>query len=194
MSHRFDPAQMDRLLQPERRAWQDPDLILGHLELKPKRTFADIGCGPGFFTLEAARQMGPEATVWGLDVAEAMLERLAQRATEAGLTSVKPVLAEEEDEYPLHSDTVEAALIANVYHEIDPATNFLWELKRVLKVGAPVLIVEWKPEETPMGPPQEERLQQADVQEEFELAGFICRGERPVGPYHWGLLFERGAN
>jgi ubiquinone/menaquinone biosynthesis C-methylase UbiE len=191
MSHRFDPAHMDRLLQPERRAWQDPDLILAHLDLATKQTFADIGCGPGYFTLEAARLMGPSATVWGVDIAEEMLERLAQRATEAGLTTVKPAQAEDEDEYPLHSATVEAALIANAYHETDPASNFLWELKRVMAVGAPVLVVEWKPEETPMGPPQAERLQMADVQEEFELAGFTCLGERPVGPYHWGLLFER---
>jgi ubiquinone/menaquinone biosynthesis C-methylase UbiE len=191
MSHRFDPAQMDRLLSPERRAWQDPALILGHLDLPTKQTFADIGCGPGFFTLEAARMMGPTATIWGVDVAEEMLERLGQRAMEAGLANVKPTLAEEEDEYPLHTGSVAAALLANVYHETDPASNFLWELKRIMAPGAPVLVVEWKPEPTPMGPPQGERLHMADVQEEFELAGFTCQGERPVGPYHWGLLFTR---
>lgn len=191
MPDRFDPAKMDRLIDPERRAWNDPALILGHLELPTKQTFADLGCGPGFFTLEAARQMGSEATVWGVDVAEEMVERLGQRAVQADLPSVKPTLAEEEDEFPLHSATVEAALLANVYHEVDPASNFLFELKRILAPGALVLVVEWRPEPTPSGPPQSERLQMADVQEEFELAGFTSLGERPVGPYHWGLLFQR---
>lgn len=191
MPERFDPAQMERLLDPSRRAAQDPALILGHLELQAKASFADIGCGPGYFTLEAARLMGPTATLWGVDVAEEMLERLGQRAAEAGLASIKPTLAEEEDEYPLHTGSVEAALLANAYHETDPASNFLFELKRIMAPGAPLLVVEWKPEPTPGGPPLSERLQMADVQEEFELAGFTCLGERPVGPYHWGLLFQR---
>lgn len=191
MPDRFDPAKMDRLIDPERRAWNDPALILDHLDLPTKQTFADIGCGPGYFTLEAARLMGPQATVWGVDVSEEMVERLGQRAVQAELFTVKPTLAEEEDEFPLHTATAEAALLANVYHEVDPASNFLFELKRVLAAGAPVLVVEWKPELTPSGPPQSERLQMADVQEEFELAGFTCVGERPVGPYHWGLLFKR---
>ncbi|HLO03292.1 MAG TPA: class I SAM-dependent methyltransferase [Symbiobacteriaceae bacterium] len=191
MPDRFDPTQMDRLIDPARRAWNDPALILSHLDLPTKQTFADIGCGPGYFTLEAARLMGPTAMIWGVDVSEEMLERLGQRAAQAGLATVKPTLAEEEDEFPLHSGTVEAALLANAYHETDPASNFLFELKRTLAPGAPVLVVEWKPEPTPAGPPQSERLQMADVQEEFELAGFTCLGERPVGPYHWGLLFTR---
>jgi ubiquinone/menaquinone biosynthesis C-methylase UbiE len=193
MSHRFDPAQMERLLDPDRRTWNDPDQILAHLNLPAHQTFAEIGCGPGYFTLEAARQMGPEATVWGVDLSEEMLARLVDRAAAAGLPQVKPVLAEEEDEFPLHTGTVEAALIANAYHETDPASNFLFELKRILKPGAPVLVVEWRPEPTPFGPPQDERLRASDVQEEFELAGFTCLGERPVGPYHWGLLFQRSA-
>lgn len=43
----------------ERREWQDPEAILLSLGLKPGEVVADVGSGDGFFTLPAARMVGP---------------------------------------------------------------------------------------------------------------------------------------
>lgn len=191
MTHRFDPARMERLLDPARREWMDPDRVLSYIEPEQCQGVADIGCGPGFFTLEIARRLPPDGVVYGVDLSEEMLARLKERAQEAGLANVQAVLAEEDDEFPIQSATCDAALLVNMYHECDPASNFLHELRRLVKPGGRVLLVDWRPEPTPMGPPMEERLDPADVTEEFTVSGFALEREVEVGPYSYGLLFRR---
>lgn len=191
MAHKFDPANMDRLLDPNRRAWNDPDKVLQYLNLGQCTVMAEIGCGPGFFTLEAAKKMQPGGLAYGVDVSEEMLARLKERAQAEGLSNVQTVLAEEDDEYPLPTESADVILLANVYHEVDPASNFLGEIKRILKPASTCLVVDWKTEETPVGPPLEERVDQQDVTEEFYAAGFVLAGTCDVGPYHYGLKFYK---
>lgn len=196
VGEKFNPANLHKLLDPDRRLWNDPDKVLQYLNLGQCTVLADIGCGPGWFTIPAAQKMAPSGFVYAIDLSPEMLDVLRQRCAQAGLHNVQPVLAEEEDEWPVPSESCEAALVANVYHEVDPTSGFLSELKRILKPGGIVLLVEWKREPTPVGPPLEERLDQQDVTEEFTQAGFILFGTCDVGPYHYGLKFycRREAN
>ena len=191
MAHQFDPKNMDKLLQEERREWNDPDKILQYLNLGQCTVMVDIGCGPGWFTLEAAKKMLPGGLVYGLDISQEMLDRLKERAREQDLPNVHPVLAEEHDEWPIPTESVDVALIANVYHENDPASMFISEGKRILKPASTCLVVDWKKEETPGGPPLDERVDQQDVTEEFTAAGFVLFGTCEVGPYHYGLKFYK---
>jgi len=191
MAHRFDPRRADRLLDQGRREWHDPELVLRHLNLGERSTLADIGCGPGWFALAAAERLEPGGRVLGIDVSAEMLQRLAERAGERGLANVVPVLAEEEDEWPVPTAVCDAALIANVYHEADPASLFIGEVKRILQPGATCLLVDWKPEATPVGPPLAERVDPQDVVAEFTAVGFHFAGACDVGPYTYGLKFQR---
>lgn len=179
-----DPAE-------ERRAWDDPDKVLQHLNLNACTVLADVGCGAGWFSLAAARKMAPGGIVYGVDVSEEMLNRLKQTAGEAGLGNIQAVLAEEEDEYPVPTESVDVVLIADVYHEVDPATNFLGEVRRMLKPGGTCFVVDWRQEESPQGPPQDQRVDQHDVTEEFYASGFILSGTCDVGPHHYGLKFQK---
>lgn len=51
------------------------------LDLRPDATVLDIGCGTGGNIPFIAEQLGPEGTYVGLDAAEGMLRRAAQRET-----------------------------------------------------------------------------------------------------------------
>jgi ubiquinone/menaquinone biosynthesis C-methylase UbiE len=192
MTHKFNPAHAERLLSADRKTWNDPDKVLAHLDLRQGTVVADIGCGPGYFSLEAARRIAPAGVVYGVDVSEEMLAHLRERAAAEGLANVVGILAEEEDEYPVPTESCDAVLVANMYHEVDPASNFIGEVKRMLKPGGTCVVVDWKPEETPMGPPVTERLAPEDVNEEFDAAGFLVAGSCEIGPYHYGLKFTKG--
>ena len=191
MPHKFDPAHAERLLSADRREWNNPDQILQYLNLGPRTVMADIGCGPGYFALEAAKKMLPGGWVFGVDLREEMLAMLKERAEAEGLKNVQPVLAEEEDEYPIPTESVDVVLIANVYHEVDASSNFLGEIRRILRPSSTCLVVDWRKEAMEMGPPQSERVDQQDVTEEFYAAGFVLAGTCDVGPYHYGLKFYK---
>lgn len=189
MARRFDPEDALRLLSESRRRWQDPEQVLRHLDLERYTALADVGCGPGWFALEAARRLPPEGRVYAIDLSPEMLALLARRVQQAGLHNVVAVLAEEEDEWPVPTEVCDAALVVNVYHEVDPASLFVGEVKRILRPGGVCLLVDWKTEATPEGPPLAERVEPQDVVAEFTATGFHYEGPCDVGPYSYGLKF-----
>ena len=62
----------------------NPQKILGEF-VAPGQTAADIGCGPGFFTLPLAQMVGENGTVVAADLQSEMLEKLRARATKLNL-------------------------------------------------------------------------------------------------------------
>lgn len=184
--HKFNPQQMDRLLSEDRKKLLPPDQVLGALGLTAGAVMLDIGAGPGFFTLPAAELVGPSGKVYGLDIAPAMLERLRERAAEAGLGNVE-TLVSEEDRLPLPDGVADAALLANVLHEVHGPVAFLREIARTLRPGGALAVVEWRKEQMEKGPPLHERLSEAEVEEMLREAGYGPAERFAVGPGHYGL-------
>jgi ubiquinone/menaquinone biosynthesis C-methylase UbiE len=184
--HKFDPRHLDRLLSSERRQWQNPDVIFGALGLDQGMIVADIGAGPGFFTLPAAMKVGPTGKVYALDIVPEMLERLRERATAEALTNVE-TLVSRESEFPLPDASVDVALVANVLHETSEPVSFLRESARVLRPGAVLGVVEWRTDSLAKGPPFAERLAPETVEELMRAAGYRAIERFEVGPYHYGI-------
>jgi len=169
MAHRFNPAHMERLLSPERETMLPPAVILGELQLSQDSIMADIGCGPGYFVIPAARLT--RGTVYGVDVEPQMLTALQARADEAGLSQIR-TLEGSAEKIPLASQAVDASLCAFVLHEVQDLAVALAELRRVTKAGGRVCIVEWEKHETSYGPPLHERLGSDELRTALEREGF----------------------
>lgn len=190
MGHRFDPAHMARLESPERRRFLDPDRILEAIGVRPGAVIADIGCGPGFFSLPAARAAGPEGTVYAIDLAPEMLQRIEERAREEGFDNIVPVQATESGS-PVRDGSCDLALAVNVLHETEDRVAFLAEVRRILRDGGALAIVEWKKELTEKGPPVDDRVSSGDVAESAGAAGFEEFTVFDAGPYSYGLVFPK---
>ena len=91
MPQKFDIRQRQELLSEQREATLHPDALLRRLGLARGDTVADIGCGPGFFTLPAADIVGDEGVVLAADIQGEMLSAIRSRAAEHGLTNVHVV-------------------------------------------------------------------------------------------------------
>lgn len=184
MAHKFDPAHRDRLHDPERRTWQDPEAILPALGLERGIAAADVGCGTGFFALPAAALVGPTGRVYAIDMQEPMLWTLLERLREAGVENVLPVLSLE-DLIPLPGDHVDFALLVNALHEVK-GDGALREVRRILRPGGSFGVVDWKKEPMDRGPPVAHRLSREEAEKRLARVGF--RGEVvEVGPFHYGL-------
>lgn len=196
MTRKFHPHHFQRLLDPQRLQYNDPEQILSALALNPGQTFLDVGCGPGWFTIPAARLVGAQGLIYALDVATEMLSTLRQRLAEVpsgqglALAPVQPLLVTEGAPWPLADGCCQRVLVANVFHEVDAMDMFLGELARVTHGEGLLLVADWRAEPTPMGPPMDHRLPTADVKAIFAAAGFQLVQEPPVGPYHYGLLLR----
>lgn len=193
MAHKFDPEKMDRLLDPSRRESNDPDRVLELLRLQPGETLADVGSGPGWFTLPLAKRVGPEGRVYALDVEQRMLDRLAERAQAEQLTNIEALVIQEGKAWPVPDARCDAALVANVLHEVEDTGTFISELRRILRREGRVLVIEWRPDgPTDVGPPSHHRLSEQEVRDMMEAGGFNLLSRETVGPHHYGLLFKPG--
>ena len=131
------------LASPLRRLWQHPRRLLAP-HVRPGMTVLEPGPGMGFFTLDLARLVGPSGRVVAVDVQPRMLEGLRRRAERAGLAStIETRLARDED---LGVDDlagrVDLALALWVVHEMPDQARFFDQVRRALKPGGQILVVE----------------------------------------------------
>ncbi len=74
--------------------FRDPYKALSAAGLGPGQKVLEVGCGPGFFTVPAAKIVGETGSVWALDINPLAIKRVQQKIEEAGVTNVKTVLAD----------------------------------------------------------------------------------------------------
>ena len=118
------------------RSWAAWARALGHL--LPPVDVADVGCGEGYLTLEAARWA---RTVVGIDRSDEALDRARGLAARRRVTNVqwkKGDLAR----LPLRDGSVDVVLLSQALHHAADPEDALAEAMRVLKPGGRVLILD----------------------------------------------------
>jgi ubiquinone/menaquinone biosynthesis C-methylase UbiE len=73
--------------------FRDPYKVLDAAGLKPGQKVLEVGCGPGFFTIPAARIVGEEGSVLALDVNPVAVEHVQRKIEMGGVANAKAILA-----------------------------------------------------------------------------------------------------
>jgi ubiquinone/menaquinone biosynthesis C-methylase UbiE len=172
MSHdekRFDPQRQHRLLSAERQAYWNPPQFLARLNLQPGQTILDLGAGPGFWTLPLAEIVGATGRVWAVDVSQELLDTLASRNPPVQVHFKKSELPL----IDLPNVSADFAWLAFVFHEVEPPEKLASELRRVLRTGARVAVLDWRPDaEGTQGPPRADRVSPEQVIGWLSAVGF----------------------
>lgn len=166
----------------ERLTWQDPEEVFGSIDIKEGETFVDIGCGDGFFALPASKKVGQAGVVYGIDIDEGKLTRLAAQAREQGLTNIRLIKGEAEETVPCQR-CADIVFFGICLHDFaDPAT-VLQNARLMLKPGGILVDLDWKKEEMPIGPPLRIRFSEEDAAALITGAGFSVTKIVPSGSY-----------
>ena len=109
--------------------------------LKEGMTVLEVGCGPGFFTLDMAHMVGKTGKVFACDLQEGMLHRVRDKVQGTGLEG-RIILHRCEHDRIGVSEPVDFVLAFYMVHEV-PDQRFLFhEIHSILKPGGQTLVVE----------------------------------------------------
>jgi SAM-dependent methyltransferase len=103
--------------------------------LAPGETVVDIGCGAGFDTLIAARQVGPSGRVIGVDMTDAMIEKARSGAQALSLAHVD-IRKGYAESLPVDDGAADVVISNGVINLTPDKIAVMREVFRVLKPGA----------------------------------------------------------
>jgi len=104
-------------------------------------TVLDIGCGPGYFSLDMARMVGKSGRVIASDLQEGMLQKLRNKIQGTELEE-RIILHKSEENTIGVEEHVDFILAFYMVHEIPHQDVFFREIESILKTNGLILIVE----------------------------------------------------
>ena len=125
--------------------YQTPDVVgqriavLNALGLAPYEHVLDIGSGPGLLAEDAAKMVGAEGRVLGVDVSDAMVTMARTRC--AALPQAE-FIACDATKIGVPDGGFDAAVSTQVYEYVDDVDKALKELHRVLKPHGRAVILD----------------------------------------------------
>ncbi len=175
----------------------DQELLFPALGLKPGEAVLDLGCGEGRYTLPLASRVGPQGTVYAVDLWEEGLAVLRDKAGQEDLANIRIVHADVSRSLPLPDACVDVALMATVLHDLagaGQARGALAELNRLVKPGGRLAVIEFKKLAGPPGPPLAIRLAPEEVAALLRPHGFAPGELTDLGPHTYLEIFTKFAS
>ena len=116
-----------------------------------------------------------------------LFRSLKDRAAKEKLDNVTPVLAGANS--PNLPEPVDVVLVVDTYHHIGSRETYFRDLRKSLKPGGRVAIIDFKPD-SPEGPPKEFRFPIERFRSEMEKAGFTLAAQQTFLPRQVFLIFQ----
>lgn len=160
---------------------QDPGIVFDSLALKPGDWFLDLGCGPGDYSIRASTIVGRVGRVYALDERRHVIEVLRRKIQALGLDGLEAIPADITKALPVGDRCIDTCLMATVFHVpgvSKHAETLFREIRRVLKPGGRLAIIECRKEDMPLGPPKEMRWSPEEIEHairscDFEKTGLV---------------------
>jgi len=113
---------------------RNPYKFLKAAGLKPGLKVLEVGCGPGAFTIPAAKIIGKDGFIYAVDIHPLAIKRVEEKITESGIENIKPVLTDASNMGLLNQE-IDLVFMFGMPHIAGGLINVLSEIHRVLKPG-----------------------------------------------------------
>ena len=180
LSTELDTAAMAARFESEdREAFARRQDVIAALRLGPGMTVADVGAGSGFYAALMAAAVGPEGTVYAVEIAPNWIDFLNRKIAAEGLDNVRVVRGTGRS-VELPAAAVDLVFSSDTYHHFEDPPVILDSILRALKPGGRWVVMDYDkvPGVTPPSRMEHLRLGKAAAVEEIQAAGF--RLERMV--------------
>jgi ubiquinone/menaquinone biosynthesis C-methylase UbiE len=144
--------------------FRNPYKLLKAAGLKPGQKVLEVGCGPGFFTIPAAKIVGDEGFIYALDVHPLAMKKVQKKIQKTGVKNVKPFLTNA-SETGLPDQSIDLAFLFGLPYIAGGLGNVISEMHRVLKTEGMLSF-------------EKSRGSEVKLIHEVERGGFIYSGKQ----------------
>lgn len=170
-----------------------PKENIKELYVREGMTVADLGAGSGFYTLELAKKVGPSGQVYAVEIQKELGEKLVRLGEAEGLKNIFPIWGDLEKMggTKIGDGVVDIAVVANVLFQVQDKMTVAGEVKRILKNGGKVLVVDWSEFSDFNKRLKDHIFAKKDARILFERAGLKYAQDIKAGEHHYGMIFEK---
>ena len=170
------------LERDEREREERTDLLLDALALKPGMVVADIGAGTGYLSRRMAPLVMPCGKIIALDLQPEMVNYLQAGVKRLGLSQIEVKLGMVDDT-KLIQNSIDMAIMVDVYHELAYPFELMRSIMSALKPGGQIVFVEYKAEDKSVPIKPLHKMSEAQIKREAGI--FALEWERTVSTLPW---------
>ncbi len=170
-----------------------PEQAVTHFHLRDGDRVGDFGAGSGFFEKALSRAVGASGRVFAFEIQKPLVERIAEISRTEHLSNIEVMWCDLEvaGGCKIADGTLDAGVMANALFQIEDKATALAEVKRVLRSGGKLFVLDWSESFGGMGPTPDAVLSEQAARDLLEAAGFVFERTFPVGEHHYGIAVRK---
>lgn len=150
---------------------------------------ADIGAGTGYYTFKLAPKV-PDGKVYAVEIQDEMINALNERKKKLTNTNVE-VIKGSTTSPNLPANSIDLAIMVDVYHELEYPAEMLASIKTSLKKDGELLLIEYKGEDPSVAIRPLHKTTVEQLNKELAANGFKLAYEGKFLPIQHFLLYKK---
>jgi len=170
IAHVMGPGGIPWLERPQREDEENPTKCIEALELKEGDVVADLGAGSGYYTFRMAPKVGAKGKILAVEIEDKMLAELKKKIEKQKVANVETVKCTETDP-KLPEAGVDLILMVDVYHELAFPYEVMTAIRKSLKPGGRVALVEFRKEDPKVPIKEVHKMSEEQIKKEMAVVG-----------------------
>jgi ubiquinone/menaquinone biosynthesis C-methylase UbiE len=175
------PGGIPWLERPEREDEERPTKVIEALDLKGGEVVCDFGAGSGYYTFRLAPKLA-KGKVLAVEIQDDMIKELKKNIEAKKTENVEIVRGTEKDP-KLAEKSVDLLLMVDVYHELEFPYETMMAIRKALKPGGRVVLVEFRKEDPKVPIKEVHKMSEEQIKKEMALFGLTH--SKTVGTLPW---------
>ena len=174
-------------------SFSDPSAVLEHVQIRPGSTVVDIGAGLGTYSILAAERVGDDGSVYAVEVQLDHVDTLKVLTNKEEIGNLHVLWGDAElpEGTKLKDQIADTVILTNVLFTIEDKNGLIEEIKRILKPGGQILVVDWSDSFGGIGPQPQNIVSEKITRDLFTQSDFKLEEKIPAGSHHYGMILSK---